>query len=105
MSEQQMSIYDAMKENEQRVTRIVAAAKRKKSKSQADRIIEFLNRYGSITQKDANEMGIFRLAARVYDINNSTDPKYARIHIIQEPDYAVNQYGEKVTFARYRLVV
>ncbi len=105
MSGEQVTIYDVMAEREKKVTRIVAAAKRKKSKSQADRIIEFLNRYGSITQKDANEMGIFRLAARVYDINNSTDPRYAGVHIIQEPDYAENQYGEKVTFARYRLVV
>jgi len=102
---QQLTINDAMAENEETINRIVAKAKRKKVRSQADKVIEYLNRYGSITQRDANMLGVYRLAARVYDINNSMDPKYAGIHIIAEPDEELNQDGELVKFARYRLTV
>ena len=105
MTVKQMTMADAMAENEKTINRIVAQAKRKKTRSQADKVIEYINRYGSITQKDANMLGIFRLAARVYDINNSTDPKYTGIHIIAEPDEEMNQDGELVKFARYRMTV
>lgn len=105
MTMKQMTINDAIAEHENEINRIVGNAKRRKARSQADKVIEYINRYGSITQKDANYMGIFRLAARVYDINNSTDPKYAGIHIIAEPDEEVNQDGGIVKFARYRLAV
>ena len=102
---QQLTINDAMAENEKAINRIVAQAKRRKTRTQADKVIEYINRYGSITQKDANMLGVFRLAARVFDINNSTDPKYRGIHIIAEPDEELNQDGEMVKFARYRLAV
>ena len=105
ISVKQMTINDAIAEHEKEINRIVGCAKRKKAKSQADKVIEYLNRYGSMTQRDANEIGVYRLPARVYDINNSTDPKYAGIHIIAEPDEALNQDGEIVRFARYRLAV
>ena len=103
MSGEQVSIYDVMADREKEINRIVGNAKRKKTRSQADKVIEFINRYGSITQKDANVLGVFRLAARVYDINNSLDPKYQGIHIIAEPDEELNQDGEMVKFARYRM--
>lgn len=96
---EQVSIYDviAAAENGERLP------KRRKKRTQADKVIEFINRYGSITQKDANILGVFRLAARVYDINNSMDPKYRGIHIIAEKDKELNQDGEMTEFARYRL--
>lgn len=96
---EQVSIYDviAAAENGERIP------KRRKKRTQADKVIEFINRYGSITQKDANILGVFRLAARVYDINNSMDPKYRGIHIIAEKDKELNQDGEMTEFARYRL--
>ena len=103
MKVQQMTMTDAMAEHEKEINRIVGNAKRKKAKTQADKVLEYINRYGSITQKDANYLGIFRLAARVYDINNSMEPKYKGIHIIAEPDEELNQDGELVKFARYRL--
>ena len=90
-------------DHQKEINRIVANAKRKKAKSQADKVLEYINRYGSITQKDANVLGVFRLAARVFDINNSMEPKYKGIHIIAEPDAELNQDGELVKFARYRL--
>lgn len=96
---EQVSIYDviAAAENGERLP------KRRKKRTQADKVIEFINRYGSITQKDANILGVFRLAARVYDINNSMDPKYRGIHIIAEKDKELNQDGDMTEFARYRL--
>lgn len=100
---EQISMYDVMAEKEKTVNRIVAVMKRGKARTQEDKIIEFINRYGSITPMDAVNMGIMRLAARVYDINNSMNPKYRGIHIIAELDEAENQDGEMVKFARYRM--
>ena len=50
-------------------------------------------------------MGVYRLSARVYDINNSTDPRFAGVHIITEWDRELNQDGKMTKFARYRLWV
>ena len=99
MNGEQVSIYDVIAAAENGET----LPKRRKKRTQADKVIEFINRYGSITQKDANIMGVFRLAARVYDINNSMDPKYRGIHIIAEKDKELNQDGDMTEFARYRL--
>ena len=96
---EQMTIYDVIAAAENGET----LPKRRKKRTQADKVIEFINRYGSITQKDANILGVFRLAARVYDINNSMDPKYRGIHIIAEKDKELNQDGDMTEFARYRL--
>jgi len=101
----QMTINDAIAENEKTINRIVAQAKRRKTRTQADKVIDYINRYGSITQKEANMLGVFRLAARVYDINNSTDPKYRDIHIVADMDEEMNQDGEMVKFARYSMTV
>ena len=118
MTVEQLNIYDALAEapvrgktkpapdeKEKQINRIVAQAKRRKPRTQADKVIDYINGYGSITQKEANMLGVFRLAARVYDINNSTDPKYRGVHIIAEPDEEMNQDGEMVKFARYRFQV
>lgn len=99
MNGEQISIYDVIAATENGET----LPKRRKKRTQADKVIEFINRYGSITQKDANILGVFRLAARVYDINNSMDPKYRGIHIIAEKDKELNKDGDMTEFARYRL--
>ena len=100
---EQVSIYDVMAENQKTVNQIEAAFKRGKARTQEGKILEYIQRYGSITPMDAMRMGIMRLAARVYDINNSMDPKYRGIHIIMEMEEAENQDGDTVRFARYRL--
>ena len=105
MVQHQMTINDAIAENEKTINRIVAQAKRRKTRTQADKVIDYINRYGSITQKEANMLGVFRLAARVYDINNSMDPKYRDIHIVADMDEEMNQDGEMVKFARYSMTV
>ena len=100
---QQLTIADAMAEKQRELDEIAYQAKRRKTRTQADKVIEFIKRNGSITQKDANNLGVFRLAARVYDINNNPDPKHRGSHIIAEPDEEMNQDGEMVKFARYRI--
>ena len=91
---EQMSIYDIMN----------PPKKRRKPRTQVDKIIEYMNRYGSITPVQAYaDLGIMRLGARIFDIENSTDPKYRGIRIIHEQETSKNRLGETVTYARYRL--
>lgn len=42
--------------------------------TQEDRIINYMKKYGKISQKDAIEMGIFRLASRICEIKKSGVP-------------------------------
>lgn len=103
MAGEQLTIYDAIAEQEKESDRTVTRTKRLKARTQEDKVIEYIKRYGSITQRDAFEMGISRLAARVYDINNGTDDKYRGVHIVMDMDEALNQDGELVRFGRYRM--
>ena len=78
--------------------------KRRKARTQVDRIIEYLQLYGSITPVQAYaDLGIMRLGARIFDIENSKDPKFRGIKIIHEQETAKNRLGESVTYAKYRL--
>ena len=99
---EQVTMYDVMAEQ--------AAAggparewKKKPRQTQEDRVIDYIKQHGSITQGEAFHPGIARLAARVFDINNSMNPKFRGVHIVQEPAEVVNQYGEKVKISRYRM--
>lgn len=66
--------------------------------TQADRILRHLRDYGSITPVDAlREYGCMRLGARIYDLKRQGH------HIISERETALNRYGEKTSFARYRM--
>lgn len=66
--------------------------------NQCERIIEYIEQNGSITQLDAlREFGCMRLASRISDLKKAGFP------IITETDTAKNRYGETVNFARYRL--
>ena len=97
MHEQQVTIYDVMAQKKE-------WPKRKPGRTQVDRIIQYLELYGSITPVQAYaDLGIMRLGARIFDIENSTDPKYRGIKIIHEQETAKNRLGENVTYARYRL--
>lgn len=42
--------------------------------TQTDKIILYLNRHGSITQRDALGLGIYRLASRINDIRRDGIP-------------------------------
>lgn len=50
--------------------------------TQEDRIINYMKKYGKISQKDAIEMGIFRLASRICEIKKLGYPiKTERIKV------------------------
>ena len=66
--------------------------------SQCERILRYIEDYGSITQLDAlREFGCMRLASRVSDLRRQGVP------IRTDPETSINRYGEKVRYARYRL--
>ena len=66
--------------------------------NQKERILRHLADYGSITSLEAvNEYGIMRLASRVVDLKKMGYP------IISEYESALNRYGERVSYSRYRM--
>ena len=66
--------------------------------TQCQKILDYLNEYGSITPLDAlREFGCMRLAARINDLERQG------ISIISDMEYSVNRSGDKVHYARYRL--
>lgn len=65
--------------------------------SQTERIKRYLDKHGSITTKEAFQMfGCTRLPARMYDLKKQG---YA---FITEFETGKNQFGEVVTWARYK---
>ena len=66
--------------------------------TQSQRILEHLERHGSITQKDAiDNYGIMRLASRVNDLRKQGYP------IQTEMVKGRNRYDEETRYARYRM--
>ena len=66
--------------------------------SQRDRILNHLTIYGSITDKEAEDLyGIRRTAARVHELRNSGVPIETTMIKVK------NRYGQIVTIARYDL--
>lgn len=66
--------------------------------SQNEMILDYLNKYGSITQKEAmDHLGCYRLGARIYDLKQRGH-KFGRIM-----ETGVNRFGENETHARYML--
>lgn len=66
--------------------------------TQCEKIMSYMQEYGSITQLDAlREFGCFRLASRVNDLRRNG------IKIKTEMVRAKNRYGEPISFARYTL--
>ena len=67
--------------------------------TQADRIVDYINRFGSITPMQAfRDLGITKLATRVSEM------KREGIQFNQEWQIAKNRYGEDVRFMKYSLV-
>lgn len=67
-----------------------------KKKNQKQRIIEYVEKYGSITPMQAiNELGITKLATRVSELKK--EGYEVRTQIL----YAPNRYGDNTRFARY----
>lgn len=66
--------------------------------TQCQRILQFIEDHGSITQMDANRLKITRLAARIYDL------KRMGINIAEETVYGRNEYGA-FRYSRYSKAV
>ena len=65
-------------------------------KNQKERIIQYINDFGSITTKDAfNDLGIARLSARIFELKNEG---YA---FDESWETGKNRYGEAVCFKRF----
>lgn len=66
--------------------------------TQCDRVLLYMQDFGSITQKDAfNDIAVDRLAARISDLK---DKGYAIKTVIET---GKNRYGEATKYARYSL--
>ena len=65
--------------------------------TQCDRIVDYINRFGSITSKDAfNDLGIVRLASRICDL---TKQGY---EFDKEFESSKNRFGETTSYIRYK---
>lgn len=66
--------------------------------TQAMRVLNYIEKYGSITQLEAlNELGIMRLASRVSDLKKQGYPITGKLETV------TNRYGESCKIKRYSL--
>ena len=66
--------------------------------TQCERILKYMDDFGSITAAEAMvDLGVMRLAARIFDIASRMG-----IEIIREKVKGFNRYGEPIVFMRYR---
>lgn len=64
--------------------------------TQCERILAYIEQYGSITSKTAmDEYGIMRLASRISELRRQGVPIAAQIVI------GKNRYGEKIRYSEY----
>lgn len=66
--------------------------------NQCERIMRYLEEFGSITPLEAmEEFGIMRLASRIHDL------RAQGVEIEAETEFSKNRYGENVHYTRYKL--
>lgn len=66
--------------------------------TQAERVLQYMERYGSITQFQAlADLGVMRLASRISDLRKAGWPIESEMATVQ------NRFGENVSVKRYRL--
>jgi len=69
-----------------------------KRPTQADRIIRYMQDFGSITSRDAiNDLGVYRLASRISELRKNGYEINRRMIKVK------NRYGESCTVAEYIL--
>lgn len=67
-------------------------------KTQADRVLDYIKEFGSITSSEAfKDLGVTRLSARIFELRNKN------IDIVSTFFTSKNRYGENCTYARYSL--
>lgn len=65
---------------------------------QCQRIMDYINEHGSISQLEATrELGITRLSGRIYDL------KHLGVSIERYWETELNRYGEKTRYCRYTI--
>ena len=66
--------------------------------SQNERILDYIDKFGSITQQEAmNHLGVMRLASRISDL------KRLGYQVESEMVVVKNRYGEECRIKRYKL--
>ncbi|HIQ90735.1 MAG TPA: helix-turn-helix domain-containing protein [Candidatus Coprosoma intestinipullorum] len=67
-------------------------------KTQAERVLEYIKRFGSITTLEAfRDLGVTRLSARIFELRNKG------LNIDSTSVTSKNRYGETCTYAKYFL--
>lgn len=67
--------------------------------TQAERVLDYINDFGSITQLEAlNDLGVMRLASRISDLRKEGYP------ITSEVEAVKNRYNETCYIKRYSMV-
>lgn len=67
--------------------------------TQCDKVLEYMRRFGSITQLEAlSDIGCMRLASRISDLRQQGYAIGRRIKTSK------NRYGDSVSFAEYYLI-
>ena len=70
----------------------------RKVPTQAERVIDYMTNFGSITRAEAlMDLGIANLPAVIDDLRH----KHGQ-NIITEDVHALNRYQQKITYARYK---
>lgn len=65
--------------------------------TQKDRVLKYINQFGSITQLEAIwDIGIMRLGARIHELIKEGWP------IISDSETGMNRFGQMTRYARYR---
>jgi hypothetical protein len=70
-----------------------------KEMTQCQRVLQFMDDYGSITTMQALEIGITRLASRIHDLRKSG------VEIKSETIYGINRYGDMIHYSLYKRAV
>ena len=66
--------------------------------TQNERILDYMDKHGSITQMEAmNKIGVMRLASRISDLRRLGYPIESRVEAVN------NRYGEKCHIKRYSM--
>ena len=69
-----------------------------KKATQAARVLDYINQFGSITQLEAlNDLGVMRLASRISDLKRQGYPITSKIEAVK------NRYGENCYIKRYSI--
>ena len=73
---------------------------KEKRAKQTNRVLDYINRFGSITQLEAlRDIGVMSLSSRICDLKKSGYSIQAKTEVI------INRYGEKCRIKRYSLEV